>query len=599
MTDSIISVSAEAEFLSDVIDELPKNCLFNKGKVGCGGTTMALKDNFPTIVCVPYKSLIHNKVSQSHDRSSYPCEVFGFLGGASSIDGLSGYLMTASLPKIMVTYDSLAHVMSNMYLDPSKYNLLVDEYHCLLSEYSYRKDACRKVLDNFRAFKNYTFMTATPIAPEFLFDELKDIDVVTAVWAKPTKLTIKPVKCEISVDATVIDYIKRIFKHQLVGNHYFFVNSLMFIRKVIKNCGLDSENCRVIYSDSNTQELTIGRGKPSDPPKRINLITKTAFEGVDFMDEHGKIYVISDESNPHTKVDVSTHLVQISGRLRNSKYRDVLFHLFSTGFDSRKVTYAEFKQIMETKVFDEKELVASIRLIPRIDHQLLLAKKASLEYHRIEVEASEVLLDLNAQKCALYNYRIQHNDYTSDESLQAQYNIVGLEQAPWVTNTVKQIGKPVRDPSFKEVVIELEQLAIGSEDDREEYHLYLARANNRFYYLKDALEFLGFSGIRDLKYHTGNVQRVVIKRAVGKSINSDLIRVQQLLLLNSQFRPGTKISVDVIKRELEKCYGELGMNRKVTATEISTYFNVDRTTMMVKNEQQRAYIILSEKILEV
>lgn len=598
MTNRIIRIPDEVEFLSDVIKELPKNCLFNKGKVGAGGTSIALKNNVPTIICVPYRSLIHNKVEQSHNRSSYPHEVFGFLGGHTKSDELSGYLLTAAVPKIMVTYDSLPRVMSNMYIVASEYSLLVDECHCLFSEYSYRKEACRKVLDNFRAFKDFTLMTATPIDPVYLFDELKDIEVVIAVWDKPSKLKIAPVECTPRVDATVIAYIKRILKHQTVDNHYFFVNSIRFIQSIIKNCGLTSKNCRVIYSESNSEQLSIERGKPSDPPRRINLITKTAFEGIDFYDEHGKIYVISDESNPNTKVDVATQLIQISGRIRNSRYKDGLFHLFSTGSDSTKISYPEFYDRIQKNVQEEIELVSSIKLIPRTDHQMLLAERVSLAYHRVDAEAGKILLDTNDQKCALFNYRIKYHDYVSIENLKAQYDRAALEQASWVVNTVQEIVKPLQAPSFRTVVSELEELSQGPENDIEEYSCYLEQAKSRFPYLPDAIRLIGFSGIKELKHHTANIKRAVVKLTPRESVNADQIHVSQLLRLNPSFSPGSKITVDDVKKELNRCYSEVFISMKVTSKEIHKYFNANDTTLMVNGLQQRGYIILSPKDLE-
>lgn len=52
------------KYLSEVMKELPKNCLFNKGKVGCGGTTLALNSDKNYVICVPFQSLIKNKMAQ-------------------------------------------------------------------------------------------------------------------------------------------------------------------------------------------------------------------------------------------------------------------------------------------------------------------------------------------------------------------------------------------------------------------------------------------------------------------------------------------------------------------------------------------------------
>lgn len=99
-------------YLSDIISELPTNCLFNKGKVGCGGTTLAIEGNKPYVICVPFVSLIINKMTQyinnadMRARRSEPitAEYGGFRHSASFY---ASYIASTKVPVIMTTYDSL------------------------------------------------------------------------------------------------------------------------------------------------------------------------------------------------------------------------------------------------------------------------------------------------------------------------------------------------------------------------------------------------------------------------------------------------------------------------------------------------------------
>lgn len=52
------------KYLKDLIPSLPTGCLFDKGKVGCGGTSLAIECDFPYIICVPFVSLVENKMKQ-------------------------------------------------------------------------------------------------------------------------------------------------------------------------------------------------------------------------------------------------------------------------------------------------------------------------------------------------------------------------------------------------------------------------------------------------------------------------------------------------------------------------------------------------------
>lgn len=74
----------------------------------------------------------------------------------------------------MATYDAIPRVVdvagTEIY---KKAFLLVDEYHRLLFDYSFRHSAIAGLLDQAPRFASKTFLSATPIEQEFLLDELQ------------------------------------------------------------------------------------------------------------------------------------------------------------------------------------------------------------------------------------------------------------------------------------------------------------------------------------------------------------------------------------------------------------------------------------------
>ena len=48
--------------------EIPVNCIFDKGRTGCGGTELALRNGKPTIIVMPFVNLVINKVQQHDGR---------------------------------------------------------------------------------------------------------------------------------------------------------------------------------------------------------------------------------------------------------------------------------------------------------------------------------------------------------------------------------------------------------------------------------------------------------------------------------------------------------------------------------------------------
>ena len=70
MKTTSIQIPSKTIYLSEALNNtLPINCIFNKGKVGAGGTTIALTSEEDYIIAVPYVALIQNKVDQSKDNA--------------------------------------------------------------------------------------------------------------------------------------------------------------------------------------------------------------------------------------------------------------------------------------------------------------------------------------------------------------------------------------------------------------------------------------------------------------------------------------------------------------------------------------------------
>lgn len=592
-----INIPAGTNYLSDVMTALPVNCLFNKGVTGCGGTTIALNNDIPTVICVPYISLAENKSIQSkNNKDLYPHEVFSVHGNVTTKE-FSSYLQRAKVPKIMVTYDSLLRVMEQ--INPLDYYILVDEYHILFTQFSFRRKAALVVLNNYKAFKDFTFMTATPVYEEFTLEELKDVDVVNATWDESLPVTVTIVKCKNGIEKTIKHKVDKILEGTYEGNYYFFVNSVKFMKKMITNCKLTDNNCRVIYSESNDTVLPITRGKATDEPKKINFITSCAFEGSDFYDEDGKIVIVSDGNNPHTLVDISTQVLQISGRIRNSQYRGVIYHVVSRTRYSERLSYEQFKTAMIEDIEKEDKFYNNLMAMPDPYCRVEAAKGLHLRFFHVDEELQTITSDLNASKIDLYNYRILNSDYALLTNLRQQYEKNKVIVGKWIDNDANPEFLPMDDvTNFEETVRELKHLndfesgSIGNHW----YHAYKAAAANTYDFLDDAITLIGFDGIEKLKYKVGNIKRKIIQLSPRISETGDVARIAKLFQLNPSFSAGSVHSGDNVKNIMNSYYKSIGINKKATSKDIETYYHVKRCTKSIEGKPQRSVAILSAKI---
>ena len=81
--------------------DLPHNCIFNKVRTGCGGTTIALQNEENYVIAVPTTELIVNKLNSTEN-------LFGLYGDFASINkDLISYTKRNGVKKIICTYDKL------------------------------------------------------------------------------------------------------------------------------------------------------------------------------------------------------------------------------------------------------------------------------------------------------------------------------------------------------------------------------------------------------------------------------------------------------------------------------------------------------------
>lgn len=572
--DYTIKIPSGTKYLSDCLADLPVNCLFSKNSVGSGGTTIALKNQIDYIICVPFVSLIQNKMAQTPN-------VFGIFKGFK-VKELKAYLADENIPvkKIMVTYDSLPTIMK--YIDSSKYHLLVDELHLLFTSMSFRYTACRNVLDNYTKFKQYCFMTATMLEKEFIITELAHLPVVTAEWEDVKVVTIRSVQCEAPLIHTVIYLINEYLSGEKKGNCYLFINSVEFIRDMVDYCNLTDENTRAVWSLSNPAKTGLIRGLTTDEPKKINFFTSTAFEGVDILDREGHIYVISDGLKAHTLIDISTSMQQIAGRIRNTKYLGIITHIFNTTKYNIGVTYEEYKKATESEIDKAKRMVADFATLTS-DYQdffRIRMKKDVTGDNYLMMKEDNIFFDENLVKIDLYNFKVTKSLYTIRVNLTEEYQKYGFE----VEESISELDKIVRvnpKPNFKDTVIELQK---GDDDFR-------LQAFKKYPYLSEAIEKIGYDGIEELKYSITNIKRKLITLSklddfykIGKEL--------ELVIVEGQFyEPNT------LKKILYTIHNKYNSKAKITAKDIDTYYISKYDSKRKGDKVIKGFTIIKKKII--
>lgn len=138
------------------------------------------------------------------------------------------------------------------------------------------------------------------------------------------------------IDGSPLKYMTGIcrdaLKRDAPYNLHIFLNSVEGARAIMDTLELTPEVARIVCAENDLNRQKLG-GFPisstSDPVRRINIYTSTAFDGCDIYDMDGMTFIVSDTRKRHTLIDISTSMIQICGRIRDSRYREIV-HLYDT-----------------------------------------------------------------------------------------------------------------------------------------------------------------------------------------------------------------------------------------------------------------------------
>ena len=447
-----LNIQEENGFL--IMEDFPKNCIFNKVKTGCGATTIALTNNKNYIVAVPTTDLVINKCYPTKDKndnnlvwkkseivpgvSPVNPNLFGLYGRftVSTKTKLKKFLNKEGIKKIICTYDKVEALIS--LINPQEFKFLTDEYHDLFKQYLFRHKAINGVLDHYNKFKSYCFLSATPI-PEFVKPQIfKDMTEYVANWNTVDRITIYPYQSERAYEtaAKIIKQYQDIGYFVLDGlkskEAYFFVNSVREIKKILDKTNLTNDDCRIICADGEQNHYKLEGFEISNSaskPKRFTFVTCKAFEGVDFHSETALCFIVSNGYNEHTLISVDMDIPQIAGRIRTkiNLFKNKIVHIFNPKKVSYYVPLAVKKQELDKELAAAEERVQKLKTLGKDAQKQQDAelKKLGANTYIIKRDDKYEVNDM-AAKLKLYIYWITHIIYRSAEALQEAYETFGL-----------------------------------------------------------------------------------------------------------------------------------------------------------------------------
>ena len=581
--------------------DLPTNCILNKGKTGCGGTETAINQNGHTIIAVPFVNLATNK-EITNERRKY--DVFAVHGKAETND-LIDYANSHETLKILVVYNSLTRLIDTLsslgYSVYKDFFLLVDEYHILFNQYSFRNKAVKQLLTQAQNFERVTYMSATPIEKEFILEELKHLPTVIIKWPNTTEVTVQSRYQKKPLDY-VVYLCRQLIEQNREGNLHFFVNSVKFISEVIEKAGLTPEQVKVVCADDvkNIRKLGLNYPieTPSTPVKKVNFYTSSAFEGCDVFDRQGRTYIVSDADRSQTLLDISTLFVQICGRIRDSIYKSDITHIFSTTRYSADLTLEEFTEKTDETLNKAVKHAEHTNQMPDDTRKWILSKIKYLNEKYVKIEDNRLIVDKNLANIDIVNFKITKQIYktviTLSDELKRNGFAVNVRSVKFESPAEKVEMNPKARVSFQELFDEyadIKERPFKISSDNRHYKLSIIEDINSL--VKVAYEKLGRAEVKRLKYNQTNIRREILKK-LDISIENKIVESIDDCMTHYRYLPKS-----AVKEKLQKIYNDLGLIRKAKATDLDNWYMTKTDSRLVNGKNTACIMIVRSKFMRI
>ena len=370
------------------------------------------------------------------------------------------------------------------------------------------------------------------------------------------------------------------------------MNSVKGISKIISKAGLTPENCRIICSDNRTNRSNLPEGftisTVNDPVKTINFYTSTAFEGCDIFDEKGRTFIICDPHRSNTLLDISTSMLQICGRLRNSIYKGELTLIYDTTRYEDAETLDDYMAKIEEETENAKKDVEGLNQCTPQFRKKIASLLKDYDAPFIRLENDKLTVDQNMINLDIVNYKIIHGNYRTQVNLDAELTENGFD-----------LGKNYyADASYVELMstnrMSFKDCCETYAENKQEQGIFFIGENEKLIRLKalcpeacEAVDKLGIEEIRKMKYHKSNIRRKLTSlcgEAQEIKIKKELDRRLQ------KFIPYT---IPQIKKTLGEIYADVHLNKKPMATDLNKWYR----TRLTKKDGQDAYVIEGDRMI--
>ncbi|MGJ1410429.1 hypothetical protein ACR78Z_12195 [Sphingobacterium thalpophilum] len=594
--------------LSDLISQIPSDCIFNKNIAGIGATYLEIMNRLRnSIIIVPYVPVINGKV-KFHKQSQK------IRGVTDKVDVkmIVNYLKNDNIypKKLMTTPESFYKIISAMDLLGidiyNDYFLMFDECDRITADVDFRSSMINPMNEFFK-FKNKAFVSATALKPsdprfrDFTFYEL----VPKCNYSQPLKLIATNNPPEV-----LKAEIEKIFADDSCAQIFVFFNTIHGILTFIEKNNL-AEDSAVFCSKINADRIKSKTGLQLNmydnieekSLKRINFLTSRFYTAVDiFADSSPHVFILSDPRwFPHTMVDLYRDVAQIGGRIRNFVLKSFTFisshtkrNFYRSEEDAReylrlnKFAFKQIRDMKTTSIFEEnKQLIDDI--LRRTPYATFMLNEHQQNYFMID------------------NYLLKNlvtSFYTTSNNWFREFQSAELKRSFDVTFFISNAAKLSHYPrnlnldshsNIVEKVIEHIKNANETGNETEKLEM-LTDLEQNYPVIYEGYKTLGEKRLLRCKKTEKSILKELLLYRQEKGIyeNFDFLNELELTFTVGQFYPEDKLK-SIIEDLIDK-YDLCKVSQHIKF--LKRFYKLKRTTKRLKvSESKKAGYLISEKIL--
>ena len=569
----------EGQFLSNVLSEIPTDCILSKRVPGCGATTLELKTNRNSIIIVPNVPVIQSK----EKKEPYPKGVYEDV----TVSEVVTYLKENIRYKIMTTPESFGKIKVacekcniNIY---SEFFLLMDECHQLVKDVDYRNFIVLPMADFFK-FKNKAMVSATPLG--FSDPRLKKFETleVRADYDYQQEITVINAY---NTTKAIGEYLE---SHQN-GTVCFFVNSITQIYSIMRHFKL-LEDSTVYCAPKSVTKLKEGydftnayKEWSAETMKRYNFFTGRFFSAFDLeLTYKPDLVMITDPYlSPYTMLDVDTDCIQICGRFRygissathiyrvnpeicvkSKEQVEQDIHDLEIGYNTLRRYYKNADSREDRMAFGQ--------VIDIHPFRQYLYSDLTKNCFRIDCKVNEVLVE------GKYKSELTVTDWYNDcHYFTPTFEVCNSNENDEKMEIIKS-AHTIRDKRKKivEILSQFEQPLSENAFD------FINKIRKIDPFIVEAFELLGRKGIEEQNYNQQKInEKIIMKQRRGN---------RAIRLIMNSFKVGNSYTNDYIKDELTRIFDmlEIHPERTVKGSMIKDYFQVEAWS----NGKSRGYRLI-------